>query len=665
MLFLFQNLNETVGRGAYFNPTMDVLLYMLIATTLATIAWWFWQKKDKVKIEALEKQLHIVKPKLDVLNNEHEHLKAEHKEVKVGLTEIVSKYQGLKSQHQSFVSLHNTAKAQYEQADEERQSLLDSYESMETNFNALDIKYNNAVTTLDRLEEEIDNIKDERAELKLVNTHLRTEIKKLESLLDEEGVSLGTEEIKGNYQIDASQEEDEIERLIGASKAQSFIHNSDSKSEETIIQLQAEKDNLQAVYDALKEDYNQIRNEHTKLSNQYQELQSTHNQLVEKSKVIKVVPTNDFKVEKEALINKLAKIRIEHIQLKKEHEILKDEYNNSVLPKLKTSQELLSKKEESFKILESKLQEQNTKFQTSNNQLKNFEGLQATNQALYTNNKVLNDSHLELQSKYDTLSGEYTGLKSQFQLLRERYSAIEKELEANNSTTNIGIDPEYEQLKKDFNYLQIELNSTVEKQNLKQAELDKMTNLLTAIKESSNYGIIYLPTNLQVIEGIGPKIEVVLNKAKILNWEDVANTNGDSLKIILKEAGRRFIMHDPTSWPEQAQLLVQGKWKAFRDLEAKLIGGKKAKTQDADDLKIIEGIGPKIEVLLNNAKIHSWKKLSKTGIGELRRILKAGGSSYQVHDPSSWPEQAKLAAAWDWTALETLQEELMGGRLEA
>lgn len=665
MLFLFQSLNETVGRGAYFNPTMDVLLYMLIATTLATLAWWFWQKKDKVKIETLQKQIDTVKPKLDVLNNEHEHLRAEHKEVKVGLTEMVSKYQGLKSQHQSFVSVHNTAKAQYEQADEERQSLLDSYESMETNFNALDIKYNNAVTTLDRLEEEIDNIKDERTELKLVNTHLRSEIKKLELGLDQEGLSIGEEAIKGNYQIDASQEEDEIERLIGASKAQSFVSNNESKSEETLIQLQTEKENLQAIYDALKEDYNQIRNEHTKLSNQYQELQSTHNQLVEKSKVVKVVPTNDFKVEKEALINKLAKIRIEHIQLKKEHEILKDEYNNSVLPKLKTSQELLSQKEESFKLLESRLQEQNAKFQTSSSQLKNFEGLQATNQALYTNNKFLNDNHSELQSKFDNLSGEYTGLKSQFQLLRERYGAIEKELEATNSNTNIGIDPEFEQLKKDYHSLKIELDSTVEKQNLKQEELKEMTNLLTAIKESSSYGIIYIPTNLQVIEGIGPKIEEVLNKAKVQSWDDIAKTDADSLKATLKEAGRRFIMHDPTSWPEQAQLLVHGKWKEFRDLEAKLIGGKKAKEQDADDLKIIEGIGPKLEVLLNNAKIHSWKKLSKTGIGELRRILKAGGSSYQVHDPSYWPEQAKLAAAWDWTALETLQEELKGGRLEA
>ena len=133
---------------------------------------------------------------------------------------------------------------------------------------------------------------------------------------------------------------------------------------------------------------------------------------------------------------------------------------------------------------------------------------------------------------------------------------------------------------------------------------------------------------------------------------------------IIKDAGKRFTLTDPTSWNEQAKLLTNGEWKAFRDLEASLIAGRKIKSKDKefDDLKVIEGIGPKMEVLLNNSNIYTWKKLSKTGIGELKRILKAAGSKYQIHDPSSWPEQAGLAASWSWTELEMLQEELKEGR---
>ncbi|MEM8907239.1 MAG: proprotein convertase P-domain-containing protein [Bacteroidota bacterium] len=87
------------------------------------------------------------------------------------------------------------------------------------------------------------------------------------------------------------------------------------------------------------------------------------------------------------------------------------------------------------------------------------------------------------------------------------------------------------------------------------------------------------------------------------------------------------------------------------------------KYQDVDDLKKMEGIGPKIEQLLNNANIYSWSKLSVTHPTRIREILIAGGDRFKMHDPTTWPQQAKLAAAGDWERLQKWQDELDGGRI--
>lgn len=81
-----------------------------------------------------------------------------------------------------------------------------------------------------------------------------------------------------------------------------------------------------------------------------------------------------------------------------------------------------------------------------------------------------------------------------------------------------------------------------------------------------------------------------------------------------------------------------------------------------DDLKIVEGIGPKIAELFNNAGIHTWKELSETSVDRLKEILDAAGPNYQIHDPSTWPQQAKLAHEEQWEALKTYQDELNAGR---
>lgn len=86
------------------------------------------------------------------------------------------------------------------------------------------------------------------------------------------------------------------------------------------------------------------------------------------------------------------------------------------------------------------------------------------------------------------------------------------------------------------------------------------------------------------------------------------------------------------------------------------------KSSKPDDLKIIEGIGPKIAELLNADGIVTFRDLSKTGVDKLKQILDNAGSRYRMHDPTTWPQQAELAADGKMDELKELQNNLKGGK---
>ena len=80
----------------------------------------------------------------------------------------------------------------------------------------------------------------------------------------------------------------------------------------------------------------------------------------------------------------------------------------------------------------------------------------------------------------------------------------------------------------------------------------------------------------------------------------------------------------------------------------------------SNDLKKIEGIGPKVERLLNEAGITTYAQLADADLNKLVDILE--NARLQMIDPTTWAEQARLADEGDWDSLHKLQEELKGGR---
>jgi predicted flap endonuclease-1-like 5' DNA nuclease len=86
---------------------------------------------------------------------------------------------------------------------------------------------------------------------------------------------------------------------------------------------------------------------------------------------------------------------------------------------------------------------------------------------------------------------------------------------------------------------------------------------------------------------------------------------------------------------------------------------------EPDDLKRIEGIGPKISSVLQAAGIATFAHLAATEVTRIEQILEEESPRLRtLADPTTWPEQAKLAAAGDWQGLEALKSELKGGRRE-
>ncbi|MFK7970715.1 MAG: helix-hairpin-helix domain-containing protein [Bacteroidia bacterium] len=178
--------------------------------------------------------------------------------------------------------------------------------------------------------------------------------------------------------------------------------------------------------------------------------------------------------------------------------------------------------------------------------------------------------------------------------------------------------------------------------------------------------------DLKKIEGIGPKIEGLLNDDGIQTFAKLAETPVSRLKGVLTAAGDRYKMHDPGTWPKQGELARDGRWHELNYWQDLLDGGKGPEfdslvipppsTDAADDLKKIEGIGPAIEKLLHKAGIKTFAQLADTDASRIREVLIAAGERFRIHDPKTWPEQSAMARDGRWNELKVWQDELDGGK---
>ncbi len=283
----------------------------------------------------------------------------------------------------------------------------------------------------------------------------------------------------------------------------------------------------------------------------------------------------------------------------------------------------------------------------------------------------------------------YNILNSEYREYKLKCTNIEEELKKCNEKNN-----EYSSdvalLKGRIRECEAELesNSKAKKSSTGGSEILSAASGFVAGKDSGVSGIasdkftVLKEDNLQVVEGIGPKMNEFLRNNGIKTWGDLASKKSKDIKALLDKEGNKYRIINPETWPIQAALARDGKWDELISMQKQLDTGRKGgsstqtdskvekllikmgvlKRWKKDDLKAIEGIGPKIAGLLNDAGIKTWEKLSKTTVDKLQSILDNAGKRYALADPGTWPKQAKLAAEEKWPELEEYQDYLQGGK---
>ncbi len=216
--------------------------------------------------------------------------------------------------------------------------------------------------------------------------------------------------------------------------------------------------------------------------------------------------------------------------------------------------------------------------------------------------------------------------------------------------------------------------------------------------------------DLTAIEGIGPKINDLMKADGIKTFADLSDSSVPSIQTVLDNAGPRYQIANPGTWPDQANLAANNRWPALAALQDVLVGGvypnasesssnkskstasnkksatpkkaapKKAKTVEVDkdaakaagfrvkvkagkdDFTVVEGIGPKINDLIHAAGINRYAELGRTKVEVIQKILDDAGPRYTLAKPGTWPAQADMAAENKWEALKAWQDELDGGK---
>lgn len=169
-------------------------------------------------------------------------------------------------------------------------------------------------------------------------------------------------------------------------------------------------------------------------------------------------------------------------------------------------------------------------------------------------------------------------------------------------------------------------------------------------------------TNLS-LKSISGDLDIWKNKAtkleEALNLSNKAKMNLTADLSACKQSRSRLETDLTNANNKLSTSLAAASVIAFNGDAAKAVFGKKIKQ---DDLKLVEGIGPKIEGLFHNFEIKTWKALSETSVEKCQEVLNSGGDRYKIHNPGTWPKQAELAYEAKWAELLKWQDELDGGK---
>jgi predicted flap endonuclease-1-like 5' DNA nuclease len=163
--------------------------------------------------------------------------------------------------------------------------------------------------------------------------------------------------------------------------------------------------------------------------------------------------------------------------------------------------------------------------------------------------------------------------------------------------------------------------------------------------------------DLTRIEGLGSFLEKQLNDIGVYTYEEISSWDSERTQQVTAAIGYFEGRIEKDKWVEQAAQLALQKQENPEAFKPKIAPF----SEDPSDLTIVEGIGPMVADALRTAGITNWGELAAADTGRLREILEASGPNYNMHDPASWPAQARLAAEGEWGMLDEYQKEMREG----
>jgi len=311
--------------------------------------------------------------------------------------------------------------------------------------------------------------------------------------------------------------------------------------------------------------------------------------------------------------------------------------------------------------------------------------LQEQNDDLYAEIKSLGSVKTDTKDLTTDLKADLGNLEKENKDLKNKLNRLETDLHAARLAAKKKTSGSKEALEQEIVELKKQLvgaraaQAHAESMAARPAQVEVPVTPIAATPKSAPAALV---DDLTKIEGLGPKTNELFQGQGITSYRQVADMNEDSLNDALAKGGDRFRILDPFTWPKQAQMIIDGDQEKLDAYQDYLIAGRDparyaaqynvedldydnakevfGKTVKANDLKMVEGIGPKIEELLNNNGVNTWAELSATTREVLRKLVDDNGYAYMA--PESWPKQAAMLAAGKWAEIKKWQDEHDGGR---
>ena len=183
--------------------------------------------------------------------------------------------------------------------------------------------------------------------------------------------------------------------------------------------------------------------------------------------------------------------------------------------------------------------------------------------------------------------------------------------------------------------------------------------------------------DLKLIFGIGPKIESMLNGKGVKHFEDIAQwkkadvqrysemLDGFPDRIERDEwvLSARQIINGTYNWEERRKAREANNKSADPASAKKRVtvtaDGKKTTRKDGmDDLKLIFGIGPKIEKMLNRKGVKSFDDIAAWKATDVQRFSEMLESFPDRIERDEWVQSAKeiIAGTYNWTLRKQARE---------